>query len=246
MKLDYLKDRKEVVSIVLLVVSAFLGVCILIKVAGFFVSSARAGRLVKEAVAQSKPDAKEMEKYFAESREIADELKKKNLFAPLAPKQQPIKQVLGILGDEVLIGGKWYKFGDMVGDAKIVAIEPAQIRIEWDGREIVLAPIDAVTASPPRKPGQVQVKADEGERRPEVDRRAAMGQFGPGGMPGRGGTGFFNLSPEQRAGLRERFESMSEEERARIRDAMRARFGGDQQGGGGPRGGGGRRPGGGR
>ncbi len=243
MKLDYLKDKKELVSIVLLGVSGFLGVCILVKVTGLFVTSARAERLVREAVKQSEPDAKQMEKYFAESRAVADELKKKNLFAPPAPKQQPIKQVLGILGDEVLIEGKWYRFGDMVGDAKIVAIKPAEIVIEWDGREIALAPIDAVTASPPRKPGQVE--ADEGAPRPEVDRRAAMGQSGPGGMPGRGAMGgFFNLSPEQRAGLRERFESMSEEERARVRDAMRARFGGGQSGGRGS--GDGRRPGGGR
>jgi hypothetical protein len=92
MKLDYLKDRKDFVATVLLGVSAFLGVLILINVAGFFVATARAENLVKDAVAQGKLDPNDMEKYFAKSRTIADELKKKNLFAPPPPKQ-PIKQV---------------------------------------------------------------------------------------------------------------------------------------------------------
>lgn len=225
MELNYLKERKELVSRVLLVVSAFLAVCILVKVTGLFVASARAERLVREAVAQSEPDAKQMEKYFAESRAIADELKKKNLFAPPAPKQQPIKQVSGIMGDEVLIEGKWYQLGDMVKDAKIVAIGPAEITIEWDGKEIVLAPIDAVTAS-------VSKRAKAGAGVPTVPEGTGLVEMGqrPGGMPGRRGMGgFFNLSPEERAKLRERFESMSEEERQEFRGRMRERFGGGRR-----------------
>jgi len=80
MKLDRLKDNKEIVSIMLLGVSAFFGVLILVKAVGFFVASARAERLVADAVAQGKLDPNDTEKYFAESKEITDELKKKNLF----------------------------------------------------------------------------------------------------------------------------------------------------------------------
>jgi len=142
MKLDYLKDKKDFVTMALLAISAFLGIVISIKVTGFFVGSARAESLVEEAAVHSEPDPNDMEKYFVKSREIADELKKKNLFAPPPPKQ-PLKQVSGILGDEVLIKGKWYKVGDKVGDSKIVAIEAAQVRIEWEGKEIILAPMQA-------------------------------------------------------------------------------------------------------
>jgi len=42
--LNYIKEKKEVVSVVLLAVSGFLAVLILIKVGSFFVASARAER----------------------------------------------------------------------------------------------------------------------------------------------------------------------------------------------------------
>lgn len=122
MQYNYLKDK--FVVIVLLGVSAFLGIMILVKVRGFFVASAWAENVVKRAVAQTKPDANDVEKYLAKSKTIAEELKKKNLFVPPQPKKHPVSQVSGILGDEVLINGKWYKVGDKVGGAKIVAIEP--------------------------------------------------------------------------------------------------------------------------
>ena len=76
MKLDYLnylKEKKEVVSVVLLGVSAFLAVLILIKVGSFFAASARAERLVKMAIAQNNTDAKDMEKHLAKSKAIASE-----------------------------------------------------------------------------------------------------------------------------------------------------------------------------
>jgi len=229
MNLDYvkyLKKKKEIVPVALLGISAFLAVLILIKVVGFFVASARAEGLVKRAVAQNNAVAKDMEKFFAESKTVANELKRKNLFAPPAPKQQPVKQVWGILGDEVLINDRWYKVGDMVQDAKIVAIAPTQVRIAWDGREITLAPIDAV--SPPSPAGLrpkepvVAAKAKESKEEPaemvtvEAERRPPV--FGP---EGRGGFGLFR--PEEVERFRDRFESMSEAERDRLRREMQER-----------------------
>ena len=205
----------------LLWASVFLAVCILVKVAGFFVVSAKAERLVKKAVAQSKADPNDMEKYFAKSKAIAGELKKNNLFVPPAPKQHPVKEVLGILGDEVLIKDKWYKVGDKIGDAKIVAVGPAQVKIEWDGKEKSFAPIDAASTQKPAAP--------KGAKKPEV--KAAGEQPPPrpepGPMPGRRGRGgFFNLSPEERAALRERMRNASPEERAELMAQMRERSGG--------------------
>jgi len=223
MKLDYLKDRKEFISMVLLGVSAFLGVLILIKVTGFFVTSASAKSLVKDAAAQSKLDSSEVKKYFAEPRAIADALKKGNLFVPASPKR-PVEQVSGILGDEVLINGKWYKVGDMVGEAKIVAIEPAQIRIEWEGKEIALAPINSVSASEPGRKGAGDKKGPERERgRAEMVR---VPRPTPGRGEGREGMrGMLrDISPEERDGLRERFRNMSDEERERFMGEMRERF----------------------
>ena len=223
MKLSYLKDQKEFTTVLLLGAAAVLAVAILINITSFFVSSARAGNLVKKAVGQTAPDKDEMDKYFAESRELANKLKKNNLFAPPPPKQQPIKQVFGILGNEVLIEGKWYKLGDMVKDAKIVAIEPAQIKIEWDGKQITLEPISAASSSPPGAPTAPRVDTGPVESQgvpvpPEPMQRRR------GGGRGRGMRGFGNFSPEERAAMMERFRNASDEEREQMRNERRRRF----------------------
>lgn len=243
MKLDY-EDLKEIIqnfdstgfyktrsfSVLLLWISAVLGILILIKVTGFFVTSARADTLIETAIAQNGSDTDDIDKYLSKSKEVADELKKKNLFAPPEPKQHPVKQVLGILGNEVVINGKWYKVGDKIGDATIVAIEPALVRIEWNGSEKTFAPIDAT--------GAADANAPKGER-PDSGRERGIARV-PGDempMPGRRGGfgGFRDLSPEERAELRERFGQMrerwgdmSEQEREEFRAQMRGRFNPEQ------------------
>jgi len=251
--LNYLKEKKEVVSFVLLGVSAFLAVLILIKVGSFFAASIRAERLVKMAIEQNNIDAKDMEKYFAESKTIANKLKRENLFAPPPPRQNPVKEVWGIFGDEVLIEDKWYKVGDKVGDAKIVAIGPTSVKIEWDGKEKAFAPIDAVVASALVEPVRPVAGEKEKKEAPPAGAEKVIiqfeerpifgpgvgGGFGPGGRPGFPGgfdgmrERFQNMSEAERERLRaemqqrrERWESMSEAERDRFRAEMRDRFGG--------------------
>ncbi|MHC4642243.1 MAG: hypothetical protein ACYS32_11405 [Planctomycetota bacterium] len=243
MKRDYLnnnhtKDKKEMISVGLLGASAVMVVLMVIKVTGFLAAPVRAENSLNKAAALSKPDPNDMEKYFAKSRAIASELKKNNLFAPSPPKQHPVSKVLGILGDEVLINNKWYKAGDNVGDAKIVAIEPTLVRIEWDGNEKTFLPIDTKDAAPSgsRRPG--------GPSKPQVAKAGEQSspQMVQVQQEGRGGEGMGRFGGgdmmERMREMRERFENMSPEERERARAEMRERFGG-RGGGGGP--GGGRR-----
>lgn len=70
--------------------------------------------------------------------------------------------------------------------------------------------------------------AEKPSPEPERSREQARRMPGPGGMDARGG-----FSPEgrdgsedQRAGMRERFENMSDEEREKVMAQMRERFGG--------------------
>ncbi len=135
--------KKEVIPLVLLGASAVCAVLILVKTTSFFAASAKAENLVKRAVAQNGSNDKEIKEVVAKSCAIADGLKKANLFSPPVPKQHPVTSVSGILGDEALIGGKWYKAGDRVQDARIVAVEATQVRIEWEGREKTFAPLQA-------------------------------------------------------------------------------------------------------
>jgi len=251
--LKYLKERKEIVSLVLFGISVFLAVLTLIKVGSFFAVSARAERLAKTAIAQNNTDDKDMEKYFAESKAIANELKRENLFAPSPPKEHPVKTVPAILGDEVLINDKWYKVGDMVGDARIVAIESTRVKIEWDGKEKFFAPIDV--AIPSVASGPKRVEPDEKEKDKaraetvsvQVDVRP---MFGSGGWP-EGGPGFgervdgmkerfLNMSEAERDKFmtvmkegREEYMKMSEAERIEFKSEMLERFGGGQPSGGG-------------
>ncbi|MHC4431584.1 MAG: hypothetical protein ACYTBS_07070 [Planctomycetota bacterium] len=143
MKLDHLVLKKEFVLSVLLAVSAVSAVSILVKMTSFFALSAKAESLVRRAAALNGSDEDEIGQVVAESCAVADDLKKANLFSPPAPKRHPVTSVSGILGDEALIGGRWYKTGDRVQDAQIVAVEATQIRVEWQGREKTFAPLQA-------------------------------------------------------------------------------------------------------
>lgn len=141
MKIDYLKEKKELVLVFLFGLSVFFAVLIMVKITGFFAASARAENILKIAVAQNIADANGTDKYFERYRVLAEALKKNNLFTPPPPRQHPVKEVLGIFGDEVLINGRWYKIGDKVADATITAIEPTKVKIEWEGSEKIFAPI---------------------------------------------------------------------------------------------------------
>jgi len=218
MKLDFLKAKKEFISIVLLVVSAFFGVLILVKVAGFYVASARAEKLIRNVVTGSEVDADGREKYFAKSKEIADKLKRRNLFAPPPPKKHPVSQVSAILGDEVLINGKWYKVGDKVGDAKIVAIDPTLVKIEWEGKEKVFRPFD-VKSTVERKEKKAIVKKARGKRKgarvrePKEEKVSADSEEeDPLAWMG------VELSPALRAKFLERWNKMSDEEKEKVKE----------------------------
>ncbi len=264
MKLDYLKEKKELVSVVLLGVSAVLAVLILVKVTGFFTASAKAENIVKAAIAQNNADAEDMDKYFAKYKVLADALKKNNLFAPPAPKQHPVKEVLGIFGDEVIIRDKLYKVGDKVGEAKIVAIGPTEVTIEWDGKEKTFAPINSGGSSQPGGPRGSRATARSGGPGPGGGsaQMVAVGSAGRA-MGGRGGMEgimggmrerFQNMPEGDRDRFRaemqerrERYMNMSEAEREKFRTEMRERMmGGGRPPGGGRQPGGDRRPGSGR
>ena len=153
LKNNCLKGKSELASILLLIVSVFLGCAALFKVAGFFAASAKAEGLVERALADSSSDAGKVQSSLAASRAMADELKRENLFAPPAPKQNPVRQVQGILGDEVLIDGEWHKIGDSIEDARIVTIEPTLVRIEWEGSERVFGPMNDSGSQSPAQQG---------------------------------------------------------------------------------------------
>lgn len=160
--------RAGFLSTVLLAASSCFGLLILIKVACFFSTWTNAEDVVRKHLASGKPDANDLLEHIAKSRAIADELTKRNLFAPLPPKPHPVKAVAGILGNEVLIEDKWYKVGDTIEDAKIVAIEPTLVRIEWQGKRETFSPIDQSDVAEPGRPGSGNRHMERAATRQEI------------------------------------------------------------------------------
>lgn len=233
--LDKLRGRKDALPAVLVAASAILVVLALWKVGGFFSTSSWAMKLASKAALVGMSGGGDTAKHLEKSKNTADALKKKNLFAPPAAKQHPVKAVPGILGNSAFINGKWLAEGQNMGDAKVVAVEPTQVKIEWDGNEKSFLPIMADASGAPGSSGRPSSRpsssSSPGERGPvAVNVQGRPG--GPGGFRGPGG-----MDPQA---MRERFMNMSEQERQAFRDRMRAQFGGG--GPGGFRGPGGGRP----
>jgi len=231
MKLEELKGKTELVAAGLLGIAGVFVVLSLWKVRDLFETSARAEGIVRKAAVVKDVEKQTARKYLARYKETAEVLKRKNLFAPPAPKRHPVSSVQGILGGEALINGRWYKVGDKIGDAMIVAIEPTQVRIRWEGKEKVFLPI----MSTEEKPGEPRPPVRKGDRGPGRPQGGSGGQAGmvivgqpetrgPIRPPGPGGFGFPGMDRDRLRQMRERWMHMSEEERERFRAEMRERF----------------------
>ena len=201
---------------ILLAVAALLGAVALSRVAEFLMTTAQAKVAASEAIKAANSEPNGVEAQLAEAKSAAETLKKENLFVPPPPKQNPVREILGILGSEALIDGKWYKAGDRVGDAEIVAIEPTKVKVSWNGKEEEFAPLGAGGG-----PG-----GESGPGMPGPGRMKPPGS--PPNMPGRGMRrargGGAQPSAEERAAFRDRFRNASPEERAKLREEMRRRF----------------------
>jgi len=197
---------------VLLALAALLGAFIFLEVATLFVRAADADNIAAQAKdmtlgAPAEPSA--------QVKAAVDGLKKNNLFAPHSAKQYPISEVAGILGNQALINGQWYKAGDTVADAKILAVEPTKVKVTWNGQEKEFKPMDAAGAGGPQGPGPDH---KGGPPAPGAPGMVVVSGPGPGGAPP-------GLSPEERDQMRERLQNMSSEERQKYREEMRTRLG---------------------
>ena len=251
-----MKEKKELVSVILLCFSAVLAVSILITVTGFFTASARAEKIVTDAVTQNAEETNDIDKYFTKYKVLADALKKNNLFVPPVAKQHPVTEVAGIFGDEVIIGDKLYKVGDKIGDATIVSIEAMQVIIEWDGKKKTFSPMDAKSSS---QEGNSRTSARGKPARP-TGGSAQMVAVGSDGSKGKEGKSQnksdakmqakrekqdkeilkavqerWSTLPEQvrqkLTEIKERWPTMSEGERDKIRTGLSERFGNGKGGG---------------
>jgi hypothetical protein len=202
---------RERISLGLAAAAVLFGASAFGKVAGFYVQRERLQGVF--TLARSERDPNSLKQCLGAARKTADTLKQNNLFIKTPPKQHPVKQVEGILGSEAFVGGKWYKVGDKIADAKIVAIGATKVEVEWDGKKTSFSPIQAASAGPPARPGarpggpagpmppkppEARVAKPPGPAPTEEDPLAWMG---------------VKLPPQLRAKLLEKWNSASPEER---------------------------------
>lgn len=218
------KKHMDAIRFGLIAVAVLLGAWAAARVVGYYTGPARAEERVARAMAQNTSDPNEAKPHLEKAREAAEALKKQNLFSKEPPKEHPVKQIDAILGSEALIGDKWYKAGDKVGDANIVSVEPTRVTVEWQGRKKVFSPFGAADdrpSGPSSGPsGPVAKKAPEPKKgEPEVKTAPVKVTVAP--TPADDDPLAWlgiELSPELRAILMEKWNSASDEEKAEAKE----------------------------
>ncbi len=174
-------DRTGSLSAALLMAALLPALAISVKVAGFVNSSARTDGLTRRVIEANRRDNHSLEESVAKSQALADALRRDNLFAPAAGKQNPVREVLAIFGDQAWVNNAWHKAGDTIGEARIVSIEPTLVRVQWDGRVDVFAPVGMdVPGDPTRAGGSRRHRAGPDSKRAAGNGRAAMVAVGAG------------------------------------------------------------------
>jgi hypothetical protein len=154
----YTKQDEKVVLTLLRVLTVFFGVCIVSKV-WTSLATVRGARLVAEAAVRDSTTSRGTPpKDSVGGPGVVEQLRQRNLFTPGPPKQNPIAEVMGILGDEAFINGRWCKVGDTIGEARVLAIEATCVEVLWDGQTLVYSPADA---GKPPTPDSLQAKRQD-------------------------------------------------------------------------------------
>ena len=215
------KDKRDSLRFGLVAIAVLLGSLAFAKVANSFIEPKRVRGIVVEASARTAQDPNQVQPFLDETQSAADALKEKNLFVKAPPKQHPVKQVDGILGKEVLIANKWYKAGDKIGDATIVAVESTQVTIEWNGKEKFFAPISAASKQTASKPPEVKkpkvVKEESAGPVTEAKAEVVRVEEAPAEEDMFAWLGV-TLSPAARAKLEQMWNAMPPEQQEKVKE----------------------------
>jgi hypothetical protein len=122
------------------------------KMVGFLVTTAATDQMFEQNIASMNAGQQEFE-VEDDSQKIAQELIENNMFMPNEQRECPIKDINGVMGNEVSIQGQWYKVGDSVGDAIILDIGASYAKIRWHNTEKILELSNEVLVSLPRQQG---------------------------------------------------------------------------------------------
>lgn len=213
------------ISTWLFALSLLLAALIFLRIVMFVGTTTEMRLLTRRITAPIQPTASPIQEKVVDSRALVAGLKKKNLFTPPPSREHPVKDVSGILGNEVFIGGRWYRCHDKIGEATIVYIGPTEVRIEWDGNEKTFAPIQG--GRPASAKGPEPAALPEKKEKPRYAPVVIIGQ--PPVPPWWSRIPFQDLSSQEQEKLqklRDRWFDMSEREQQDAMNALQKRFGG--------------------
>jgi hypothetical protein len=213
------------ISTWLFALSLLLAALIFLRIVMFVGTTTEMRLLTRRITAPIQPTASPIQEKVVDSRALVAGLKKKNLFTPPPSREHPVKDVAGILGNEVFIGGRWYRCHDKIGEATIVYIGPTEVRIEWDGNEKTFAPIQG--GRPASAKGPEPAALPEKKEKPRSAPVVIIGQ--PPVPPWWSKIPFQDLSTQEQEKLqklRDRWFDMSEQEQQDAMNALQKRFGG--------------------
>ena len=141
------KNKSELAVLGLRATAIALLIIIIIEILGGLLGGSYVPRTIKAALTAGTEDPNDLTAHLTRQKEAAELLKQKNMFVP-TPKPSP-PTVSGILGDAALVNGKWCRAGETAGDVKIITIGAVDVKIEWQGKEITIAPVKTPSTAPP-------------------------------------------------------------------------------------------------
>lgn len=177
------------------------------------------GDEIRKAIEAADVNIDVIKQFQANYSNAAEKLKNKSLFsAPGKEKVNPVKRVDAIMGSSARINDKWYEVGDTIGEAKLVSVNFADVTILWDGKETKFSPISAPTTYAVQNNPQPVMNEKPVNTKPAVENGkgeqikeqpvAQTMQDDPLAWAG------VTMSPELRAKVLERWNKMSDKEKA--------------------------------
>lgn len=221
--------RNDRVSLLLAAAAVLLGASAFAKVMAFYVERGRMQGMA--GLSRPECDPNSLKECLGQAKKTADAIRRKNLFIKEPPKENPVKQVDGILGNEAFISGKWYKAGAKVGDAKILEIRPTFVKVEWDGKTTDFAPIGALTKEPSPPPAAKEPKAETPVEAPKAEAKTEVAKVEAPVPVEEDPLGWLGvkLSPRLRAMLLEKWSHASDEEKAKAKEEWNKMSDSDKQ-----------------
>ena len=229
---EYLKNhRGRIVNGISLGVAVVVGVLICVRLIAYGTGPIRKLALADRSANEAASDPCSLQRHISQMKELTEKLKPSSLFAPPAP-EPAAPQVSSILGRRVLIGGKWYKIGETAAGAKILAIEPSSVKVEWKGEELVLQVVAVASGAPPPppppKPAETTAPTAPKQGAPtpvaqqpaEEDPLAWMGIELPAAVRAKFLEHWNSMTDEQKQKAKEEWSKLSDEQKQQAADAM--------------------------